>query len=99
MALTELQRPDKTRLYNDLQRIANEMYRHLLSWEAASDFINDIETADLDAIGVPTGDIRTDMVDLRQAVDDITAIFNGTAVTPAKSPKDIINKIRKMMPI
>ena len=75
MALTELQRPDKTRLYNDLQRIADEMYRHLTSWEAASGFINDLGTVDLDAIGVPAGDIRVDMTDLRQAVDDMVSLF------------------------
>ena len=40
MALSELQRPDKTMFYNNMQRIADEMSRHMASWEMAADFIN-----------------------------------------------------------
>jgi len=99
MALTELQRPDKQMFYNNMQRIADEMSRMMASWEMASDFINDVEATDLTDMGITDAGSIASMIDLRAAVNDVLSVYNGTAVTPTKNPKEVMDKIRRMMPI
>lgn len=99
MALTTLQRPDKARFENDLQRIADEMSRMMTSWELASEFINDVDGTDLTEMGITDAGSIAVMNDLKQAVNDIVALFTGTAVTPIKSPKEVMDKVRRMMPV
>lgn len=99
MSLTELQRPDKTMFYNNMQRIADEMSRHMASWELAADFINDVDSTDLSDMGITDAGSIAAMTDLKQAVNDIVGLYNGNAVTPVKTPKEVMDKIRRMMPI
>lgn len=99
MALTELQRPDGILFKNNMQRIADEMYRHFSSWECANDFLSDVETSDLTTMGITDTESINILSDLRQAVGDMVSLFNGNAVTPTKNPKEVIDKIRRMMPI
>lgn len=97
MALTELQLPTKTEFYQNLRSLANEMRRAMERWEAASDFINDVQTADLDAMAVPEGDVRTHMVDMKNTLAEFVTLFTGNPVTPVKNPKDVVDKIRQML--
>jgi len=99
MALTELQRPDKQMFFNDMRRIADEKSRHMASWEMAADFINDVGSADLTAMGIDDAGSISAMQDLKTAVNDVIAVFNGSAVTPTKNPNEVVDKIRRMMPI
>ena len=96
MALTELQLPSKDSFYSNLRQIANEMRRMSERWEAVSDFIANVETADLDAMGVPTGQVRTDLVNLRKVLVEFNQFFAGESVTPTNNPKEVVDAIRHM---
>ena len=96
MALTELQLPTKTEFYKVLQNAASEINNLMARWRDLSEFIARIETVDLDAMTVPSGVIRTDLVDFRVAVNEILALYDGTATTPAKNPSGVIEKVRKI---
>lgn len=97
MALTELQLPVKAELYRDIRSLANEIALRMLRFKEASDFINTLTTADLDAMGVPAGQIRTDLADLKQVLNEMVAYFNGSAVTPAKVSDTVVDKLRSMI--
>jgi len=96
MALTELQLPTKVDFYLKLQRAATEMNNLINKWRDLSEFIGIVTTADLDAIGVASGQVRTDLVAFKQAIVDILAVYDGTSTTPTVSPASIIDKIREM---
>lgn len=97
MPLTEIQLPEKERFYRDLQSIAGEIVSRMLRWQEASEFIQTMDSADLDAIGVPSGQIRTDLQDFRTALDDVVSLFNGNPVTPSQSPAQVMDRVRKML--
>lgn len=94
MALTELQRPSKDDFYNTLRHSATEMHNLILRWKSLAEGINMFGTDDLDALGVAAGQVRTDMVDYRTVLNELTAFFDGTSTTQTKAPKTIVNKIR-----
>ena len=94
MALTELQRPTKEDFYNTLRHSATEMNNLMMRWKSLAEGINMFGTADLDAMGVAAGQVRTDMVDYKTVLNELIAFFDGTATTQTKVPKTIINKIR-----
>lgn len=96
MALTELQLPTKATFYGRLQSAANEMDDLMAKWKDMSEFITQVETADLDAMGVATGQVRTDLNDFRQVIDDMVDLYEGGSVTPTNAPNAIIDKIRRM---
>ena len=97
MPLTDLQRPTVAELYRDIRSLANEIALRMLRFKEASDFINTLTTADLDAMGVPAGQIRADLVDLKQVLNELVAYYNGSAVTPVKNPDSVIDKLRSMI--
>lgn len=97
MPLTELQLPVKAELYRDIRSLANEIALRMLRFKEASDFINTLTTADLDAMGVPAGQIRTDLNDLKTVLNELVAYYGGTAVTPAKNPDSVVDKLRNMI--
>lgn len=97
MPLTEIQLPEKERFYRDLQSIAGEIVSRMLRWQEASEFIQTMDSTDLDAIGVPSGQIRTDLQDFRTALDDVVSLFNGNPVTPSQSPAQVMDRVRKML--
>lgn len=102
MALTELQLPTKTELYQNLRALANETRRFMERIEAASDFISRIDAGDLalmTPIPAPTGQVVVDMVDLKNLLAELVSLFAGNAVTPAKNPKEVVDKIRQMLVI
>ena len=99
MALTELQLPTKTDLYNNLQAIAGEIVGRMLRWQEASEFLAKLELADLDALGIAAGQVRTDLVNFRTALDQIVSVYNGEAVTPTLSPAEVMDAVRRMLVI
>ena len=88
MALTELQIPDKASFYRELQAVAGEAKSRSLRWNEISEFIQTVDAADLDAIGVPAGQARTDLVAFRTSLDNITTAIEAEYAT--------LDKIRKM---
>lgn len=96
MGLTELQLPAKIDFYNNLKTTATEMYNVIAKWKAVADFIGDIETADLDDIGVAAGQVRTDLTDFRTVLNEMIAFFAGESTSQTKIPANIIQKIRRM---
>lgn len=104
MALTEIQLhmattlvPDcKLRLYSMLQDVAAKLSSTMHELELAAGFINRIETADLDTLQVPAGQIRTDMVNLKNVLNYFVNLWDNQAVTPAVAPQTVVNAIRRM---
>lgn len=97
MALTELQLPNKVDFYNQIQSLAGEMESRMLRWEQASEFLANVDTNDLDNMGVAAGQIRSDLADFRAALDDIVSVYRGNAVTPAKDPSLVMDRVRRML--
>ena len=96
MALTELQLPAKSDFYNTLQNVAGEISSAKHRWGLIAAFINRMVTADMDAIGIAAGQVRTDLTDLKNLINEIVALLNNGTVTPAKNPQDVVDKCRKM---
>lgn len=97
MALSEIQLPTKTDLYQSVRAIATEMKRVMLRWNEASEFLATVETADLDSLGVPAGQVRTDLDEFRTALDEVIALFEGASVVPTNNPEIVMDKFRQMM--
>jgi hypothetical protein len=66
-------------------------------YKAMAEFLANVDTGDLDAIGVAAGQVRTDLVDFRVAVDELITFYEGGAVTATNAPDAIIDKIRRMI--
>lgn len=97
MALNEIQLPDKSTFYSELQQAATQMNSVMNAWRDIAEFISRMDTADLDAIGVATtGTVRADLVDLRTAMEELTAFFDGNSTTQTNVPADVVDKIRRM---
>jgi hypothetical protein len=96
MALTELQLPTKSDLYNTLQNIAGEISSAKHRWSLVATFINRMTTTDLDAVGVAAGQVRIDLVDLKNLLNEIVSLLNNNPVTPAKDPQEVVDKCRKI---
>lgn len=78
MALTEIQLPNKADFYRDIQNIAGEVKSRRLRWQQLSEFIQRVTTDDLDAMGVPAGQIRTDLLNFRTALDALVIAIADT---------------------
>ena len=96
MALTELQLPVKSDLYNTVQNVAGEVSNAKHRWGLIASFLNSMGTDDLDAIGVATGQVRTDLINLRVMLNEIIALLNNEAVTPTNDPQTVIDNLRKI---
>ena len=46
--------------------------------------------------GVPVGQVRTDLAQLRLAMQELTAFFDGTSTTQTNVPATVVDKIRRM---
>lgn len=103
MALTEIQLqmattlvPDcKLRLYSMLQDAAAELSSSMHKMELVAGFINRMETADLDTLQIPAGQIRTDLVNFKTVLNYFVSLWGNQAVTPALNPQTVINSIRR----
>ena len=96
MALSELQLPMKANFYGRLQSAANKMNNIMRDWSELAEFIERVDTADLDAIGVPAGDVRTDLVEFRNVMQEVVAFFKGTSTIQTQIPETVVDKIRSM---
>ena len=94
MALTELQLPAKQDFYNVIKQAGLEMDNLMAKWQNLAEAIERMDGTDLDAMGVPTGQIRTDLVEFRQAVNELVDFYNGVATTQTNVPADVIDKVR-----
>ena len=95
MALTEIQLPIKDNFYARLQDAANKLNKIIDEYTNIAEFISRMDSADLDAMGVATGQTRTDLVAFRTAIEDILSLWEGNAVSaPGISPQEAINRIR-----
>ena len=96
MALTEIQLPTKQLLYDNLQEAATQMNRLMANWRDLAEFIGRIGTTDLDAIAVPTGQERVDLINFRIAINEFLAFYDGTAQVQTVVPGDVVDLIRRM---
>ena len=96
MALTELQMPTKENFYANVRHAASEMNNLMKRWEDMAEFLGKMGVADLDAIGVAAGQVRTDLVDFRIVVEEQLELYNGSAVTPTKNASAVIDNLRTM---
>jgi hypothetical protein len=96
MALTELQLPTKAEFYRVIQSIASDIDNCMRRWEAVAEFVARMDTADLDAMSVAAGVVRTDLVDFRIALNNLVSLYNGNSVTPAKNPSTVIDSLRRI---
>ena len=96
MALTELQLPTKASFYGSLQSAANKMNNLIKQWEDLAEFIGLVDSSDLDAMAVATGQVRTDLIAFRTVLNELSAFYNGTSTTQTEIPADIIDKIRSI---
>lgn len=96
MTLTELQLPTKAEFYGRLQAAATEMDRVMVQWESLAEFVAEVETADLDTMGVAAGQVRTDLVDFRVMMEEVVSFYEGDATTATIAPDVVVDKIRKM---
>lgn len=97
MPQTEIQLPTKDRFYNDIQSIAGEIRSRMERWRLAADFLASMDATDLDALGVPTGDIRIDLVEFRIVLNEVVSLLEGNAVTPTYNPSTVLDKVRKIL--
>ena len=104
MALTEIQLqmattlvPDcKLRLYSMLQDAAAELSSTMHKMELVAGFINRMETADLDTLQIPSGQIRADLVNLKTVLNYFVTLWGNQAVTPTVNPKTVVDAIRRI---
>jgi hypothetical protein len=104
MALTEIQllmggkvtaADSKLVLYSILQDAAADLSSSMNKMKLVANFINRMETDDLDALQVPAGKIRADMTNLKTVLNYFVALWGNQAVTPAVNPVTVVDAIRR----
>jgi len=97
MTLTELQLPSKTDFYRVIQAIATEIVLKKNSYDLKADFIDGLDTSDLDAMQVPTtGTLRQDLVDFKVMLNELISHLEGNTVVPTKPAIEVLNKLRSL---
>jgi hypothetical protein len=93
MAQNECQQMDKTGFYQRLRNQLSTMYNNMMALQRASEFLNtmDSETATNMTMQAQTS---IDVSDLRTAINEMLAFYNGSATSQTKVLKDQINKLR-----
>jgi hypothetical protein len=97
MPLTELQLPTKESFYNVIRLNASEMDRLMNEWGQLAEFIAKMDNTDMDAMGVATGQVRTDLVEFRTVLDEMISFYRGNPVTATNAPDAVIDKVRRMI--
>jgi hypothetical protein len=72
------------------------MDKLMREWENLAEFIGFITSDDLDAMGIPVGQVRTDLTNFRTIMNEVVSFYKGDAVTATNPPHEIIDKIRSM---
>jgi len=96
MALNDAQIPSKSTLYSVIQSVATDLNRMVNRLSDLSEFLQRMDTADLDAIGVPSTDIRSQLVAFRVMLDELVRFLNGDSVTPTNDPSTVIDMFRRI---
>ena len=96
MALTDLQKPTLEDFYNNVKDGAGSLYRLAKQFKSHQEFLARMDTAALDDLAVPIGDIRVDLVDYRDLLGELVDFFANVPVNPANDPITVLNKIRRM---
>lgn len=96
MALTELQLPSKTLFYQKLQNAANRLNSEIKTISDLAEFIDKCTVTDLDAMGVPSGQVRTDLNNFRTMLGELLTFYSGAQVTATNDPEDVIDLIRSI---
>lgn len=94
MALTELQLPAKADFYSTLRNAATEMNNLMHKWGDLSESINTMDSGDLDAMGVPSGQVRSDMVNFKILLNEMVGFFNGTSTSRTNVPAAVVDRLR-----
>jgi len=94
MALTEIQLPNKSNFYAKLQDAANKLDKTMSEYKRIAEFIDRMDSSDLDAMTVEAGQARTDLVAFKQAINDMLSLWDGNSVTPTIAPSEAIDRIR-----
>jgi hypothetical protein len=95
MALTEIQLPIKANFYAKLQDAANKLDKTMEEYRRIQEFIGRMDHTDLDAMGVPEGQARTDLMAFRDAINELLSLWEGNAVAqPDIAPCEAIDRIR-----
>ena len=89
MALNEIQLPSKDDFYQVVRSVAGEMKSRMIRWKEISEFIAEMDAADMDAMGVPAGTLRTKLVEFRTALDAQIAYFESNT-------QSIMDEFRKI---
>lgn len=102
MALTEIQLPiallpgEKYSFYNVIQTTAADLSASMHRFKLVADFINRMDVADLDAMGVALGQVRTDLVNFKTLLNHFVALWQNQAVTPTVNPQTVVDALRKI---
>ena len=88
MALTELQLPEKAAFYRNIRGTSDEVKRYTLRWTEIADFIATMDTADMDAMSIPSGQVRTDLIAFRTSLNNIVTAIEAEYAT--------LDKVRSM---
>lgn len=98
MPLTPVQTPTTAEFYASVRSIADEMDSRFMRWSAAAEWLAGLNSADLDAIGVPAdAAFRTQLVNFRTAVEQLTAFYNGTGTARTNVPDTVMARFRRML--
>jgi len=93
MAQNECQQMDKTGFYQSLRNQLSTFYNGIMALQRASEFLN---TMDQQTATNMTMEAQTtlDVGDLRTAINEMLAFYEGSATSQSKVLKDQINKMR-----
>jgi hypothetical protein len=94
LALTELQLPAKEDFYNSVRSASRQMDRLMHTWGDLADGINRMGADDLDAMGIPAGQIRTDLIAFKTMLNELIAFYNGEGTTQTSIPANVIDSVR-----
>lgn len=96
MALTELQLPGKVDFYNTMQNVAGEISSSMHRWGLIAAFVNRMETSDLSSMNITNATVISDLIDMKNLLNNFVALWQNQTVTPTKDPQLIVNAIRKI---
>ena len=96
MAMTEIQLPEKATFYSQMRGLATNLMRMMCDLGNVSEFVGNLDTGDLDTMGVPTGQVRTDLTNFRTSINEFLAFFEGTSTDQTQVIGDMIEKFRHM---
>ena len=89
MALNEIQLPSKDDFYQTIRSVSGEMKSRMIRWKEISEFIADMDATDMDAMGIPSGELRTKLVEFRTALDAQIVYFEANT-------QSIMDEFRKI---